>query len=140
MSVAEWPSTLPAPERRTWQKMPMDARLKRRNDSGAPGYRLRFSGVPQLINMSILVKRQGKAVFDEFFEVTTRCGSLPFWMPDWTTEGWPMTDTDGNPLFDGEGNPLLMSGRWLCLFGDTMPAETIEGIEFRKTFSVVVMP
>lgn len=140
MTVPIWPDTLPRPERNTFQKVALEARLKRRIDAGTPGYRLRFSGVPYLVNMSILVTRSGKSVFDEFHEDTTRWGTLPFWMPDPTTDGWPMTDSDGNPLFDGRGEQIRMTGTWLCMFGDGNPAETIQGIEFRKTFSLVVLP
>jgi hypothetical protein len=61
-------------------------------------------------------------------------------MPDPTTDGWPLLDATGQPLLDGQGRPLLRAGTWLCLWGDQLPVETILGIEFRKTFSVVVMP
>lgn len=140
MTIPTWPAALPRPERNTFQKTPAEARLKRRSDAGAPAYRLRFSGVPYLVNMSIVVSRSGKATFDDFYEDTTRWGSLPFWMPDPTTEGWPMTDEAGNTVLDGNGHPVLMSGTWLCMFGDTPPTETVIGIQFRKTFSVTVMP
>ncbi|MBY2950512.1 hypothetical protein [Rhizobium leguminosarum] len=140
MTVPAWPTTLPRPERSTFQMTPAEARLKRRADAGAPAYRLRFSGVPKLVTMSILVTRAGKSVFDLFHQNDTRWGSLPFTMPDPTTEGWPMTDAAGNPLLDGAGNPLLMSGTWLCMFGEQPPVETIVGVRFRKTFNIVVLP
>lgn len=140
MTVPTWPAALPRPERNTFQKTAIDGRLKRRSDNGTPRYRPRFSKVPYLVSLSIVVTRSGKTVFDEFYDQTTRGGALPFWMPDPTTEGWPMTDEAGNPLTDGNGKPLLMSGNWLCLFGDTPPAETIVGIEFRKSFSITVLP
>ncbi|QIO60692.1 hypothetical protein [Rhizobium leguminosarum] len=140
MTVPMWPASLPRPERSTYQLIPAEARLKRRTDAGSPTYRLRFSGVPKLVTLSIMVTRAGKSVFDLFHQIDTRWGALPFTMPDPTTDGWPMTDGAGNPLFDGAGNPLLMSGTWLCLFGDQQPAETIIGKEFRKTFSITVLP
>lgn len=140
MTVPAWPTQLPKPERNTYQMTWAEARLKRRADVGAPAYRRRFSGVPKLVTLSVLVTRTGKSIFDLFYENDTRNGSLPFTMPDPTTDGWPMTDAAGNPLFDGAGKPLLMSGTWLCMFGEGQPVETIVGIEFRKSFNVVVLP
>jgi hypothetical protein len=118
----------------------MEARLKRRTDAGAPSYRLRFSGVPYNVTLSILVNRAGKSVFDDFYEGTTRWGSLPFRMPDPTTDGWTMTDANGQPVLDGSGKPVLMAATWLCMFGDSQPVETVEGTQFRKSFSITVMP
>ena len=140
MTLAAWPASLPRPERDTFSMVPAEARLKRRAETGAPSYRLRFSGVPKYVSMSVLLTRSQRATFDEFFEVTTRWGSLPFTMADPTTEGWPMTDGNGNPVVDALGRPILMSGTWLCLFGDTPPSETVTGIRFRKSFRITVMP
>lgn len=139
MTYAVWPTSLPRPERNTWQSQPQDARLKRQSDAGPPGFRRRFSQAAKTVTLSVLLSRNQKAVFDRFFEADTRGGSLLFWMPDPTTDGWPMLTADGVPVLNGAGQPVLLSARWLCLF-DAMPAEAIVGIEFRKSFSVVVMP
>ena len=62
-------------------------------------------------------------------------------MPDPSTDGWRVLDTAGAPLLMGDGRPLLIRATWLCSFGDELPAETMVGqVEFRKSFSVVVMP
>lgn len=61
-------------------------------------------------------------------------------MPDPTRHGWPLLATDGTPLLGPGGAPLLTSARWLCAWGDAPPIETLQGIEFRKQFGVVVMP
>lgn len=140
MTVPSWPSTLPRPERNTWQETPMEARLKRNPEAGPPGYRRRFSGVPEAVSLSILVDRNNKAVFDNFRKDLTKQGSLPFWMPDATTDGIPLLTPTGAPLLTGAGEPILMSARWLCLFGEQLPASTIVGVEFRISFSVMVMP
>ncbi|MBC7313602.1 MAG: hypothetical protein H5U11_14005, partial [Rhizobium sp.] len=72
MTVPSWPSTLPRPERNTWQETPMEARLKRNPEAGPPGYRRRFSGVPEAVSLSILVDRNNKAVFDNFRKDLTK--------------------------------------------------------------------
>ena len=62
-------------------------------------------------------------------------------MPDPTTEGWPLLASGGEPLLTQVDQPILLAARWLCAWGDQMPVETIFGaLEFKKTFSVVVMP
>lgn len=114
--------------------------MKRRAELGPPGYRRRFSSVAKLVTLSIVIGRDKKAIFDQFFDERTAGGTLPFYMPDPTTDGWPLLSSDGLPLLTGSGVPLLLASRWLCLFGDTLPTETILGVQFRMSFSVVVMP
>lgn len=139
-TVPTWPETLPRPERSSWQSKLQDARRKRQNDAGPPAYARKFSSVARLVSLSVMLDRNQRAVFDTFYEETCAFGSTLFYMPDPTTEGWPLLTSDGVPILTGDGVPLLMSGRWLCLWGDDVPVETLSGIEFRKSFSVVVMP
>jgi hypothetical protein len=140
MTIPTWPTTLPRPERQSFQKTWMDGRLKRQTDSGPPGYRRRFSSVAKPVSLSILTSREQQEVFETFYEDETAGGSLPFYMPDPTKDGWPLLDESGRPLLGGDGRPVLMSARWLCFFGDTLPVITVVGIEFRISFNIVVMP
>lgn len=140
MTVAVWPTTLPRPDRNSWQASPMEVRLKRNAEAGPPAYRRRFSGVAKEVSLSIQVNRNGKAVFDSFHARAVKFGSLPFWMPDPTTDGWPLQTNAGAQLLTHDGRPILLAARWLCLFGDNQPSETIIGTEFRVSFSVTVMP
>lgn len=140
MTVPTWPSELPRPERSSWQRSRQDSRLKRNAETGAPGYRRRFSSAASHVGLSVLLDRNGKAKFDEFYDDTTKAGSQPFYMRDPTTDGWKLYAADGRPLLTADGRQILLSKRWLCLFGDDMPAETIVGMEFRMSFSVWVMP
>jgi hypothetical protein len=140
MTVLTWPSELPRPERDTWQRQPQDPRQKRVSENGPPGYRRKFSSVAKNITLSVILTRSQKQVFDRFYEVDAKHGSLLFNMPDPTTEGWALLSTDGQLLLQSAGVPLLLSGRWLCLFGESAPTETISGIEFQIRFSVTVMP
>ncbi len=138
--IAIWPDSLPLPERDTWQLQPQDARRKRQSDAGPPAYRRRFSSVARTVTLSLLLSRDQKAVFDTFFHGDCAEGSHLFTMPDPTTDGWPVLSSDGEALLAAPGVPLLLSARWLCAWGDATPTETLVGIEFRKSFSVVVMP
>ncbi|MBT9382230.1 hypothetical protein KM176_00010 [Pseudooceanicola sp. CBS1P-1] len=138
--ILDWPTELPRPERNTWSATHQDARRKRQNDAGPPGYSRRFSSVAKLVSLSVILDRNQKAIFDLFFEEDCGYGTALFHMPDPTTDGWALLTSDGVPLLTGDGQPLLMSKIWLCAWGDDVPKETIQGTEFRKTFSVVVMP
>ena len=138
--IPTWPSTLPRPMRDSWQASPQDARIKRRTDNGPAGYRRKFSSAARLVTLSIDVGRDGKAVFDNFLAGDCAGGALPFYMPDPTTDGWPLLGDDGTPLLTDEGVPLLLANIWLCQFGDNMPAETVIGVRFRIAFSIAVMP
>lgn len=140
MSYPVWPSDLPRPERSSYQLQPQDARRKRGFESGPPGYRRRFSAVAKMVNLSLILSAHHRAVFDAFYEVACAQGASLFWMPDPTRDGWPLLATDGTPLLGPGGVPLLTSARWLCAWGDTPPIETLQGLEFRKQFQVVVMP
>lgn len=141
MIILTWPEELPHPERNTWQLQPQDARRKRQATVGPPSYRRRFSRVPKLVTLSVVLDRNQKQIFDNFYHYDCAEGSALFRMPDPTTDGWPMLTSEGAPILTSEGVPLLMSSIWLCAWGDQTPTETIQGqIEFRKTFSVVVMP
>lgn len=138
--IAVWPSELPRPERDSWQKQSQEARRKTQADVGPPRYRRRFSGVPKLVTLSVLLNRNQCAIFDKFFEEECSQGALRFWMPDPATDGWTLLASDGRPLLTTDGQPILLAKRWLCAWGDQLPVETVVGIEFRKSFSIVVLP
>lgn len=145
MTIATWPAELPRPERETWSRTSQDVRRQRQNDTGPtlPG-RPRFSSAAKLVSLSVFLNRDQKAVFDNFFELDTKRGSLLFWMPDPTTDGWGLYNSDGSPLLISggpqDGQPILLAARWLCSFGKELPSEAVSGTFFRMSFSVTVMP
>lgn len=138
--IATWPETLPPPERDTWQGQSQDARRKRQSETGPPAYRRRFSSVARMVSLSVVLTRDEKAVFERFFHVDCAEGTRLFRMPDPTTDGWAMLGSDGSELLTGAGEPLELGAMWLCAWGDTVPTETLVGLEFRQSFSVVVLP
>lgn len=140
MSYPVWPTTLPRPERSGYQLQPQDARRKRGFESGPPGYRRRFSAVAKMVSLSVVLNSYQREIFDTFYEVSCAEGAVLFWLPDPTRDGWPVLGATGAPLLGAGGVPLVASARWLCAWGDAPPIETLQGIEFRKQFQVVVMP
>lgn len=140
MTVPVWPSRLPKPMRAAYTAQYDDPRLARSGQAGPPGYRLKSSAVARQVALTLAVTRDEKAVFDNFHRDMTGFGTLPFWMPDPTTDGWPMLTDTGAPVLTETGAPVLMSAQWLCLFGSQMPRETIQGAFFQIAFAVAVMP
>jgi len=138
--IAQWPTDLPLPERDTWQKRPQEARRKSQSDAGPPSYRRRFTSVPRLVSLSVLLNRDQRAVFEHFFQHDCAEGARLFRMPDPTTDGRDLLSSDGFDLLAGAGAQLLLGAIWLCAWGDALPAETLVGSEFRQSFDVVVMP
>ncbi len=140
MTLPQWPSVLPLPERDTYRRTPQDPRQKRQSEIGPPGYRRKSSSVAEQVTLSVTLTADHRAVFDNFYRIDAKRGTVLFEMPDPTTDGWGLATSDGAPLLTGSGAPLVMSAMWLCQFGDQVPEETISGIEFIKTFSIWVMP
>ena len=93
-----------------------------------------------MVSLSVLLSRWQVAVFEQFWKNQTQFGSTLFRMPDPTTDGWALLTPTGAPLLTPEGQPLLLSTIWTCAFGDEVPTESVVGIEFRYSFSIVVMP
>lgn len=140
MSYPVWPSDLPRPERSSFQLQPQEARRKRGFEAGPPGYRRRFSAVGRMVTLSVILSAHQRALFDQFYSDDCAAGAALFWMPDPTRDGWPLHAIDGAPLLGAGDTALLIAARWLCAWGDTQPIETVQGIEFRKQFQIVVMP
>ncbi len=139
MTVPTWPADLPRPNRQGWQAQMQDPRLARQTEAGPPGYRRRWSSTAREVSLVVDLTRSQKASFEAFFD-SVQQGAGTFWMPDPTTDGWPMLTADGTPLLTAEGAPMLLSAQWLCLFGASMPVETILGSRARISFSVSVLP
>jgi len=138
--IPVWPTELPKPQRSGFQKQHQDPRLRRRAETGPPGYRRRFSSAAQFVSLSMSVTRDQVAIFENFHRNETALGTLPFVMPDPLTDGWELLTPDGEPLLAPDDEPVLIAAHWLCLFGESMPAITMRGIRFVITFPVTVMP
>jgi hypothetical protein len=129
------------PERNTWQSQPQEARITRHAETGPQSFRRRFSSVSRTVTLSVVLDRSQRAVFDRFFHDDCAEGTRLFWMSDPTTDSWAMLGSEGQRLLDTQGQPLLLGAKWLCSFGEQLPSEAIvRQVEFRKTFSIVVMP
>jgi len=138
--IPVWPAELPKPQRSGFQKQLQDPRVRKRAETGTPGYKRRFSSVGELVSLSIKISREELAIFEKFHREETQFGALPFLMPDPVTDGWPLLAPDGNALLTPDDEPLLIAAHWLVLFGDNMPVTSKPGLQFVVTFPVTVMP
>ena len=139
MSLAAWPADLPKPLRAPYAQERQDTRL-RKAAGGPPGYRRRFSSAARMVSLGIEVSRARKAIFDVFYDEITRQGSLPFWMPDPTTDGIFLLNEGFAPILTSNGAPMLLAAQWLCLFGEPVPVERQIGGRFEISFTVWVLP
>ncbi|KAA8606817.1 hypothetical protein, partial [Salipiger aestuarii] len=118
MSVTlTWPTELDPPERDSWRAQWDDARAHRSGDGRPSRYGRRMSAVSKRYQMSIVCTSLQRAIFWRFHDRDTRRGALLFWMPDPSRDGWPLAAPNGAALLTPGGAPLLISARWLCLFG-----------------------
>ncbi|MGD9862849.1 MAG: hypothetical protein AB7S99_06525 [Pseudodonghicola sp.] len=140
MTVAVWPDTLPRPLRDGYSEQRLDARLGKGGEAGPPGWRRRWSSVARTVAMVLDVPRAVLGDFESFYEHDLSEGSLPFWMPAPTLDGWPLLTPGGAPVLLPDGSPVLVSARWLCLMGEGTPTIAPKGVRFRVSFSVTVMP
>lgn len=140
MTVPVWPADLPRPNRQGYGEQYIDPRRPKSGETGPPGKRLGALRAARTVAMTLRLERSEWAVFERFFETDINYGSLPFWMPAPTSDGWPLLTPDGVPLLAPDDTPLLMSATWLCLMGDDMPKSVPAGVQFHVSFTVTVLP
>ncbi|WP_425099131.1 hypothetical protein [Tropicibacter sp. S64] len=138
--IETWPTTLPRPFRDTYTAQAADALRLRQSDNGPPRLARRMTSIYETVALKVALDRYQRQVFDTFFKVTLKHGSLPFYMPDFTNDGWQLLDESGTPLVDENDDPLLDSATWLCQFGNGTPVETLQGQTFFKQFTLTVLP
>ncbi|WP_299370416.1 hypothetical protein [uncultured Tateyamaria sp.] len=140
MTLPVWPDSLPPPARAQFQAQRQDNRRRLSNDTGLPAYRRRTSQGATQENLTVVLDRHGKQIFDAFFEGLLADGTLPFWMPDTLSDGWPLDTPQGVSILRPDGKPLCAAAQMLCLIGDDMPRETLRGQTITVTFSVWKLP
>lgn len=78
-----WPPSLPVNFQISgYQRTVADGRIRSSVDSGVPKVRRRTTASAGLISGSMVFSSAQKVTFEDFFEVTTLGGTLPFNMPD----------------------------------------------------------
>ena len=141
MSIATWPSDLPAPEIGGYGQTRQNARRSRTAQNGPPRYGRRLSAVPEFVGMQVTLDAEELGIFDQFFAETLSDGSLPFWMTDYFRDGRPLLDEDGGQILDDDDLPILVTVSRLCLWGSEPPQMQARSHQHvRVSFSVSFLP
>lgn len=140
MTLPLYPSELPAPLRTPYSVARGDGRLIGRNDAGPRNVRRRFAATVKTISFSTLLSRSQLARFDRFYYEETKEGALPFLIPDPRTDSWPLLTDEGEPLLTDDDTPILLSEIMLVIFGDRLPDDKFNDLEFNVAFDLQVLP
>lgn len=141
MSVAQYPSTLPPPERAEFAHMRGDGRREFRTDAGPSLRRRRFSRAVNAVSFGVMLKTWQVGVLETFWERDLKEGSLPFVMPNWRRHGLMLLTDDLSPLLTDDGVPLLISDYRLYAFGARLPRTVqIAGDAWRVSFDLDELP
>ncbi|MBY6117400.1 hypothetical protein KUW09_24625 [Mameliella alba] len=141
MSVPIWPVELPRPLRSAYAETLQDNRRRRAAEHGVPRYAPRYSGVPALVQLKLVLDPEQQGLLDRFYRSDLATGTLPFWMPDPRRDGLPLLDTDGTPLLFEDDTPILGERVMLCLWGDEPPLKgPVRGTSIDYSFAVYDLP
>lgn len=141
MTLPTFPAELDKPMRDSFAMGTGETRRLFQPEAAPLVPRARYSTASKPVAMTLIVDRNGLAVFDNFYQYTLGNGASPFLMPDPSTDGWGLLDADGNPLLlGGDGAPLLLAATWVCMFGAGLPERRMTGRNFSISFGLAVMP
>lgn len=139
MTVAVWPSTLPRPMRDGFSAGLADVRRFTPDEAGMPKARARFSAGAAPLAYPMEVDRDGVATLETFYSTTLKRGTLPFLMPDPTTDAWALR-TAGAEVTDEAAETLLAASWWLVMFGQGSPQYRVVGVRFRYALNLLILP
>jgi hypothetical protein len=138
--TALWPPALPAPLRADLSRSYVETRIRKQVDAGPPGYRRRYSLMPMTYQLSIAVGMDGVAIFDEFYIVTLKNGTLPFVMDQPELIGAVLRDEDGRPVLGMDGKQIPLDIGATFVFGDGLPVTIPWGVGFKISFEAILLP
>lgn len=78
-ATIDWPATIdPRPQVESYNREPMNSRLESSVDAGLPKVRNRYTAVPTQVTESFILDKDEYLTFMNWYENTTKYGSLPF--------------------------------------------------------------
>ncbi len=144
MTVPVWPSSLPSSmNREGFAHQRGDGRLRSQTDVGPGKTRRRFTAVARPLVGTMWMTRVQLQRFDDWWDVDTKGGSLPFMFPATGKHGFPMRSDDGSLLLSGDGRPLLISAWWLVMFStqsDPPQASSLSDELWPVTLNLEILP
>lgn len=139
MTVPTWPANLPRTAAQDGFSYDFgDGRLRTQTDAGPGKMRRRFSAVSKPVAMQMILSEAQLHRLEDFWEVDTRGGVLPFWMQNIVYQSL-VIQPDGSPLLP---EPEPVRGLpWLAMFGSGAPRVVpFGGLLWRVSFNISVMP
>jgi hypothetical protein len=141
MTVATWPSDLPAPELSGYQDIRQNARRARSDQNGPPRYSRRFSAVAEFVALQMTLTVEQLGIFESFFAETLIEGTQPFYMADPFRDNRWLMDSAGGIIQDSDGLPILVTVNRLCLWGGEPPLMVPRGMnDARVSFALSFLP
>lgn len=141
MAIPVWPSELP--QRFLvdgYSEKLRDGRILTKTSAGPGKARRRFSAAVLPVTATMRLDFAAKARLERFWYEDTGGGVLPFILPDQTHDGLPIPDAAGNPVVDGSGNPILVTAKWLAMFGQDGVSIAPSGVQFTASFTLNIQP
>jgi len=117
-----------------------DGRLRSPMDAGPPKVRRRSSAAVRNVSAQIIVTFDAHGRFDRFWAEDTSGGVLPFLVPNPQVDDLIVTDESGATLTDESGNEVQAVDYWLVQFGESPPQTSPDGLEFRISFPLIILP
>lgn len=142
MSVPAWPPDLPQRfQRDGYSEAAADGRIRQKMEAGPPKVRRRTSAAVRPVSASVVVDDDGLARFNRFWEEEVAQGSLPFWLPAQSLDGFELGTADGDTLLADDGTPIVIVAWWLAIFGEGAP-KTVQAdpCSWRISFDIEVLP
>jgi hypothetical protein len=140
MVLAVWPEEFNPPIRNSFALSEGEGRLRTQAESGPVRQRSKFSSVSQPVSLTFSFTRNELARFDRFYFDEIARGALPFLMPDFSANGFPLMSIDGEMLTDDEDNVLTITSYWLVQLGQELPERRNIGVRWQVSFTLDVMP
>jgi hypothetical protein len=142
MTLPVWPSVLPQRVLRDgYSEQKKDGRAFTATSAGPGKTRRRYSSTVKSVACGVVVSYEGKAYLEQFVEEEILDGAKPFLIPDQTHDDVPFSDELSDILVDENGDLLTNTGNWLVMFDkDQLPKYEPYGIQFKATFTLLVLP
>lgn len=116
-----WPDALPCPSRMEHSLTFSNGRIENLPDAGPPSSNLRTKSAPEPIEVTLHLTRDQYAALRNFYYITLKGGTRPFWMRDVIFDGTPIRTNEGQPLHASDGSVLLITAMDLCMFTQDPP-------------------
>lgn len=128
MTIAVWPESLPCfVSMDSFSTSFADGRLKTATDTGPGKTRRRTTAAVEPLAGNLSLRPDQYLTLKEFWRVTLKGGTLPFFMPDQDRHARTLLTDAGEPLLTDAGEAMQISAWCLVIFGSESPTVSKRG-------------